>query len=99
MGFGPTDLDIYVHLRNMLDALQIRALEYCSSPEDELERHARVVEMRHALAGNVVLPTLVRLFSGCPSCGDGEHCEGGVCVPDTAYSGVPADDEQPLEDD
>ena len=33
MSFGPTDLGSYVHLRNLLDAFQKRALNYCSSPE------------------------------------------------------------------
>jgi hypothetical protein len=46
MSFGPTDLDIYVHLRNLLDSFQKRALKYCSSPEDELIRSARVLEIR-----------------------------------------------------
>ena len=90
MSFGPTDLEIYVHLRNLLDSFQKRALDYCSSPEDELERSARVIQIRQALTGGT-LPSAVNLATDCPVCGAYEHCEDGACVPNTAYSGMAAE--------
>lgn len=88
MSFGPTDFDTYVHLRNLLDSLQRRVLNYCSSPEDALVRSARVLEIRHAFTGQGQLPSPVNLATGCPTCGVDEHCEAGACVPNTADSGV-----------
>src|SRR5262245_44619162 len=88
MSFGPNDLDIYVHLRNLLDSFQMRALNYCSSPVDALQRSARVLEIRQALTGAGELPSAVNLATDCPVCGPYEHCESGACVPDTADSGV-----------
>jgi hypothetical protein len=88
MSFGPIDLDTYVHLRNLLDSFQKQALDYCSSPDDEQIRLARVIEIRHVLTGAGTLPAAVNLATGCPVCGAYEHCEGGACVPDTADSGI-----------
>jgi hypothetical protein len=88
MSFGSTELNTYVHLRNLLDSFQKRALKYCSSAENELERSARVLEIRHALTGAGTLPSAVNLATGCPICEVDEHCEGGACVQNTADSGV-----------
>jgi hypothetical protein len=88
MSFGTSDLDIYVHLRNLLDSFQKRTLNYCSSPEDELERSARVLEIRHALTGTGTLPAAVNLATNCPICDPDEHCEDGACVSNTADSGI-----------
>ena len=88
MSFGPTESNTYVHLRNLLDSLQKRTLNYCSSGVDELERSARVTEMRLAFTGSGQLPAAVNLATGCPTCGADEHCEGGACVPNTADSGM-----------
>jgi hypothetical protein len=99
MSFGPTDLGNYVRLRNLLDAFQKRALNYCSSPEVAEVRSTRIDEILQVLTGNGELPPEVNLATGCPNCGVDEHCEGGACVPNTAYSGVPAGNGQPMEDD
>jgi hypothetical protein len=89
MSFGPNDLDNYTHLRGLLDAFQKRVLTFCSSPEDEQVREARLGVMRDAFTGIGGLPADVLL--GCSPCPPGEHCEAGACVPDTADSGMPAE--------
>src|SRR5215831_19808686 len=91
MSFGPTELNTYVHLRNLLDSFQKRTLNYCSSGVDEVERSARVDEIRHALTGTGALPAAVNLATDCPLCDVNEHCERGACVPDTADSGMVAE--------
>ena len=63
MSFGPTELVVYVHLRNLLDSFQKRTLNYCSSGVDEVERSARVDEIRHALTGTGALPAAVKRFT------------------------------------
>jgi hypothetical protein len=89
MSFGPTDLVTYVRLRNLLDAFQKRALNYCSSPDFAEVRSTRVDQMFQVLTGNGELPPEVNLATGCPNCGADEHCEGGACVPNTAYLVLP----------
>ena len=91
MSFGPTELNTYVHLRNLLDSLQQRTLKYCSSGENEQIRSARVTEMRLAFTGSGPLPAAVNLATDCPVCDVNEHCERGACVPDTADSGMAAE--------
>jgi len=85
MSFGPIDFANYVRLRNLLDGFQMRTLKYCSSPSDPQVRDARINEIRAALTGNGELPPEVNLATGCPVCDENEHCEGGACVPNTAY--------------
>jgi hypothetical protein len=97
MGFVPTDLPTYVHLRNLLDAFQRRVLEYCSSPTDAQERAIRVAAIRVALAGNGQIPAEAKLMA-CPPCQNG-RCEAGVCVDDLADSGYPEEPEELSEDD
>ena|SRR5215831_15804923 len=91
MSFGTTELNTYVHLRNLMDSFQKRALNYCSSGVDAAERSARVDEIRLALTGAGALPAPVNLATDCPLCDVNERCERGACVPDTADSGMPAE--------
>ena len=91
MSFGTTELNTYVHLRNLLDSFQKRTLNYCSSGVNEQERSARVDEIRHALTGTGAFPAPVNLATDCPLCDVNEHCERGACVPDTADSGMAAE--------
>jgi hypothetical protein len=98
MSFGPTDFGNYVRLRNLLDGFQKRALNYCSSPDDAQVRSTRVDEIFDALTGDGELPPEVNLATGCPNCGVDEHCEGGACVPNTAYLSPPAGNAQQIED-
>jgi hypothetical protein len=86
MNFSPTELPIYVHLRNLLDAFQQRAIKYCAAAETPGEAFSRVIEMRNALTGIGEIPDDVNL--ACPPCPAGEHCEGGACVQDIADSGI-----------
>ena len=86
MNFGPTELPIYVHLRNLLDAFQERAINYCAAAETPEEQFSRVGEVRNALKGVGSIPAAFNL--ACPPCNPGEHCEGGACVQDLADSGV-----------
>jgi hypothetical protein len=96
MSFGPEDLTSYVHLTNLLDGIRQRTLKYCAAAETPEGRFARVMQMNAVFTGNGELPDEVNL--ACPPCLDNEHCEGGACVPDTAFSGLPADNEQSTEE-
>ncbi|MFN7945780.1 MAG: hypothetical protein U0Z53_10525 [Blastocatellia bacterium] len=92
MGFGPNETRNVAYLRAVLGAFADQAISYCASGTNEQARFENIKSIRNALVAIGQQFPSMNFGNNCPSCPPGQHCEGGVCVPDNATSGWPTGD-------
>ncbi len=96
MSFGPNETRNAAYLRAVLASFTEQALSYCASGANEQDRFEKVKSIRDALVAIGQQFPDMAYGNNCPGgCPPGQHCEGGVCVPDNLTSGWPTAGDPP----